>query len=252
VIRPLIFIIPFVFVLFLLGIEEGRTSSFNVSPLKIVLSGKSSSALLEITNQSAESLRLQLSASAWDQSPTGEILLGATDDIILFPPLLTIEPGELRKIRLGAVTPRGAAEKTYRVVLEELPAIKSSSTGGGQVRVLTRMTIPVFLDPSKVVSSGQIEGLTMRNATASFEIRNTGNTHFTPQHIRLTGKGAGGQAVAKHEISGWYILAGGIRRFDVSLTPADCRRLKSLTVEAQTEAGPLNAEVEVGSNGCGR
>jgi hypothetical protein len=47
-------------------------------------------------------------------------------------------------------------------------------------------------------------------------------------------------------------LAGGTRRFDVSLSPADCRRLKSLTVEAQTEAGPLNAEVEVGSNGCGR
>lgn len=249
--RPLGFIIPFVFVLFLLGVEEGRTSSFNVSPLKIVLSGKSSSALLEITNQSAESLRLQLSVSAWDQSPTGEILLGATDDIILFPPLLTIEPGELRKIRLGAVTTRGAAEKTYRVVLEELPTMKSSSTGGGQVRVLTRMTIPVFLDPSQVVSSGQIEGLTMRNATASFEIRNNGSTHFTPQHIRLTGKGAGGQAVAKHEISGWYILAGGTRRFDVPLSPADCRRLKSLAVEAQTEAGPLNAEVEVGPNGCG-
>jgi fimbrial chaperone protein len=251
VIRPLVFIIPFVFVLFLLGIEEGRTSSFNVSPLKIVLSGKSSSALLEITNQSAESLRLQLSVSAWDQSPSGEILLGATDDIILFPPLLTVEPGELRKIRLGAVTARGAAEKTYRVVLEELPAMKSSSTGGGQVRVLTRMTIPVFFEPSKVVSSGQIDGLTMQNATASFEIRNNGSTHFTPQHIRLTGKGAGGQAVATHEISGWYILAGGTRRFDVPLSPADCRRLKSLTVEAQTEAGPLNAEVEVGPNGCG-
>ena len=250
-IRPLVFIIPFVLVLFLLGIEEGRTSSFNVSPLKIVLSGKSSSALLEITNQSAESLRLQLSVSAWDQSPSGEILLGPTDDVILFPPLLTVEPGELRKIRLGAVTTRGAAEKTYRVVLEELPAMKSSSTGGGQVRVLTRMTIPVFFEPSKVVSSGQIEGLTMRNATASFEIHNTGNTHFMPQHIRLTGEGAGGQAVAKHEISGWYILAGGVRRFDVSLSPADCRRLKSLTVEAQTEAGPLNAAVEVGPNWCG-
>lgn len=248
--RPVGLIVATALVLSFFNIEEGRTSTFNVSPLKIILSGKSSSALLEITNQSNEPLRLQLSVSAWDQSPTGEMLLGATEDIILFPSLLTVEAGERRKVRLGTVTPRSTAEKAYRIVLEELPPTKSASSEGGQIRVLTRMTIPVFLEPSKVVSGGEITGLTMRNAIASFEIRNTGNTHFSAQHIQLEGVGTAGKAVAKREITGWYVLAGGTRRYDVPLTADDCRNLKTLMVEAQTDAGPLKAQADVRAEGC--
>ena len=94
--RPLIgFVLYLILVQLLFVVEEGWTSTFNVSPLQIVLSGKTSSALLEIKNQSTEPLRLQLSVSAWDQSPSGEMVLAATEDIILFPSLLTLEGGFL-------------------------------------------------------------------------------------------------------------------------------------------------------------
>jgi fimbrial chaperone protein len=240
-------------VLSLFNPEEGRTSSFNVSPLKIVLSGKSSSALLEITNQSPEPLRLQLSVSAWDQSPAGEVLLTATEDVVLFPPLLTVEPGEKRKIRLGAVTPRSVTEQTYRVVVEELPPAKPEEAEGGVIRVLTRMTIPVFLEPlNKKTVSGEIVNLTLRNGTAFFDVRNTGNAHFSVRHIELVGIGTSGQPIAKHGIEGWYVLAGTSRRYDIRLSSGECRDLKTLTVEAQSEAGPLQAHVDVNAEGCGR
>ncbi len=238
-------------VLFLFTAEEGRTSSFNVSPLRIVLSGKTSSALLEVTNESPEPVRLQLSVSAWDQKPTGELLLAATDDIILFPPLLTIEPGEKRKIRLGAVTPRGLAEKTYRVILEELPPPKSSEADAGVIRVLTRMTIPVFLEPSRKDVSGDIAALTVRNGTASFELRNTGNTHFSVHHIQLVAMDKAGQPIAKHDMEGWYVLAGGMRRYEVRLSPESCRKVKTLMVEAQSDVGPLATQAEMSVEGCG-
>ena len=239
-----------VLVLSLFNVEEGGTSTFNVSPLKILLSGKSSSALLEIANQSAEPLRLQLSISSWDQSPAGEMVLGATEDIVLFPSLMTVEAGEKRKVRMGMVGPRSVSEKSYRIVVEELPPLKLTPSDGGQIRVLTRMTIPVFLEPSKVVSSGQIAGLTLQNATASFEIRNTGNTHFSAQHIQLVGVGTDGQPITKRDIDGWYILAGGSRRYDVRLSAKDCRSLKTITVEAQTDAGPLKAQAGVRAEEC--
>lgn len=231
--------------------EEGRTSSFNVSPLRIVLSGKTSSALLEVTNESPEPVRLQLSVSAWDQKPTGEIVLEATDDIILFPPLLTIEPGEKRKIRLGAVTPRGLAEKTYRVILEELPPARSDGADAGVIRVLTRMTIPVFLEPSRKEVSGDIAALTMRNGTASFELRNTGNTHFSVHHIQLVALDKTGQPIAKHDLEGWYILAGGKRRYEIRLPTESCRKVKTLKVDAQSDVGPLAAQAEMSVEGCG-
>lgn len=251
--KPVGLILSTLLVLFFLQTEEGRASTFNVSPLKIVLSGRSSSALLEITNQSAEPLRLQLSVSSWDQSPTGQMLLQETEAIILFPPLLTIEPGEKRKVRLGAVTPRDLTEKSYRIVLEELPPLADSSApADNQIRVLTRMTIPVFLQPPKRMTSGQISDLTMHHATASFEIRNTGNTHFSVQQIELVGAGATGQPLLTRQIDGWYILAGGTRRYDLPLSTDECRGLRTVSVEAHTDAGPLNARLNLPTEGCGR
>ncbi len=251
--RPIWVMFACALVLSLLHPEEGRTSSFNVSPLKIVLSGKSSSALLEITNQSDEPLRLQLSVSVWDQSPAGEILLTATDDVIVFPPLFTVEPGEKRKIRLGAVTPRGVTEKSYRVVVEELPPAKPGETEGGVIRVLTRMTIPVFLEPlNKKTVTGEIVNLTLRNGTASFDVRNTGNMHFSVSRIEVVGLGTSGEPIARHGVEGWYVLAGSSRRYDIRLSSADCRNLTALTVEAQSEAGPLRARADVNAEGCGR
>ena len=242
-----------VLVLFFLQTEEGRTSTFNVSPLKIVLSGKSSSALVEITNQSAEPLRLQLSVSSWDQSLTGEVLLKETDEVILFPPLLTIEPGEKRKVRLGTVTPRGVTEKSYRIVLEELPPAADSPTEArNQIRVLTRMTIPVFLEPSKQVASGHITDLTVHRSAVSFEIRNTGTTHFTIQQVEVVGTGATGRPLLTRQLDGWYVLAGGSRRYDLSLSADECRDLRMVSVDVQTDAGPFNARLDLPAGGCSR
>ena len=240
-------------VLFFLQTEEGRTSTFNVSPLKIVLSGKSSSALVEITNQSADPLRLQLSVSSWDQSPAGEMLLHETDEIILFPPLLTVEPGEKRKIRLGAVTPRGVTEKSYRIVLEELPPAADSPTEvRNQIRVLTRMTIPVFLEAAQQVVSGHIADLTVRRSAASFEVRNTGTTHFTIHQVELAGTGATGRPLLTRRLDGWYVLAGGSRRYELPLSADECRDLRLVSVEAQTDAGPFNARLDLPAGGCSR
>lgn len=249
--RPIGRILSAILVLFLLHAEEGRTSTFNVSPLKIVLSGKSSSALLEITNQSADPLRLQLSVSSWNQSPTGEMILKETEEVILFPPLLTVEPGEKRKIRLGAVTPRDPIEKSYRIILEELPPMAgSSSETGGQIRVLTRMTIPVFLEPTKLVSEGRIAELAIHDSTVSFEVRNTGTTHFSVQHIRLVGTDVANQPLLTRSIDGWYILAGETRRYRLTLPIEDCRGLRTVSVEALTDASPLKAHIDLPAEGC--
>lgn len=246
-------VVSMLFVLLFLHAEEGRTSAFNVSPLKIVLSGKSSSALLEITNQSETPLRLQLSVSSWNQSPLGEIVLSATDEVLLFPPLLTVEPGEKRKVRLGAVTPRDHVEKSFRIVLEELPPLADSSAEtGGRIRVLTRMTIPVFLEPSKPVFEGQITDLSIRDATLSFEIRNAGTTHFFVQQIHVAGMDASGQPLLTRTIEGWYILAGGTRRYGLPIPNDDCRGLRTLSIEALTDGGPLKSHMNLPAGWCVR
>src|SRR5206468_4339846 len=125
---------------------RASATSFTVTPIQVVLATSTSSTLLTVANQSADTLRLEVSAFAWDQAPDGEMQLTATEDVLFFPSLLTLGPGERRNVRVGAATAAAASEKTYRIFVEELPPPEGGSTAPKKsgVRILTRMGIPVF------------------------------------------------------------------------------------------------------------
>jgi fimbrial chaperone protein len=82
-----------------------------------------------------------------ESNAKGEMLLTATDDLIFYPNLLAIEPGEERNIRVGANKSIVATEKSYRIFVEELPPAEKSDHSG--IRILTKMGIPVFIQPAK-------------------------------------------------------------------------------------------------------
>ncbi len=176
-------------------------STFTVNPVQLVLTGRARSALLTLTNTSPEPLRFQLSVVAWDQSPQGELVLTPTRDIAFFPRLLSLGPGEERKVRVGALVPPGTTEKTYRIFVEELPPREPpGGEPGARVRVLTRMGIPIFLRPANPVVEGRIEAAEVRNGRLSFRLVNRGTVHFLVQEVRLTGLGAGGEPVLSGDL----------------------------------------------------
>src|SRR5262245_59654011 len=90
-------------------------ATFTISRVQVFLSPAVKSEVLTLANVSAAPLRFQLNVFAWDQSPQGEMVLTPTRDIVFFPPLLTLAPGEQRNIRVGTATPPGSSEKTFRL-----------------------------------------------------------------------------------------------------------------------------------------
>ena len=48
-------------------------SAFSVSPTRVMLAPGSTSAVLTLTNDSADAIRFQLSAFAWDQTEDGHM-----------------------------------------------------------------------------------------------------------------------------------------------------------------------------------
>jgi len=179
------------------------------------------------------------------------MVLAATEDLILFPSLITLEGKETRKVRLGAAVARGASEKTYRVFIEELPSKEAQPPPGGQVRVLTRLSIPVFLQPPKIAFQGQVTDFKVQDGTASFDIRNIGNSYFSARQIEVIGYEASGRLLFKQQFEGWYILAAGRRHYDVRLSRQDCQTLVRLTVGVQTSVTPLKGEIDVSPGACG-
>jgi fimbrial chaperone protein len=228
---------PFSLLLAVIGslfvnVMHGGAGTFQVAPTQLFLSAKTPSAMLALSNESSEALRFQLAVFAWDQNTAGEVLLSATDDIIFFPVLFTLKPGETRNIRVGTSAPRAEVEKTYRLYVEELPQHHAGESAG-EVRILTRFGIPIFLQPDKAAAQPQINNIAIEGGRLSFEIQNAGNMHFFPRQIEISGYSFAGERVFGQNLNGWYILAGKARIYDIPLPKALCASIKAVTVEVQ-------------------
>ena len=227
-----------------------RGAEVQVNPVVILLSPAARSALVTVRNAGAEPVRFEVQVRAWDQSPAGEMLLSPTEDIVAFPPILTLAPGEERNLRIAATTPFGAVEKTYRVFVQELPPERPDAQP--QVRVLSRIGLPVFLAAARPVARAEVDDLAVRGGKVSFRLRNTGTAHVRPSSVELMATGDGGAPLLQRSLDAWYVLAGGERRYEVELPAATCPRVREVSVTVDLGAEPLRARAAVGADACAR
>lgn len=230
--------------------ESGGAATFTVNPVQVYLSAKTRSVILTLRNVSDGTLRFQLDAHAWDQDERGEMALQPTRDIVFFPALVTLAPGEERNIRVGTATPQAANEKTYRIFVEELPPPAGTILPPGQVRVLTKVGIPIFIEAIKASAAARVDDARLRAGAVSFAVRNTGTVHFVVQSVRLVGFGPAGERIVEGAEEGWYVLPGGVRRYEMTLPAADCARIRSLAIEVQTSRTTLNERVDAPAGAC--
>jgi fimbrial chaperone protein len=229
------------------GASLASAATFTVDPTQIFLRNRTGSVLLTLHNQSADSLSFQLSVFAWTQSSTGEMQLQPTQDIVFFPPLLTLKPSETRRVRVGTATTFDAKEKSYRIFVEELPPTDAPKG----VRVLTKMGIPIFLRPVKEVATASLTDLRQQNGQLKFTLSNEGTVHFVPRNIKVRGL-AGSKTAFERELEGWYLLAGGRRDFETALPKDACAQVTSIIVDVQFESNQVQERLQTPTGACAR
>jgi fimbrial chaperone protein len=223
-------------------------ATFRVDPTQVFLSGRTGSVLLTLRNESDETLQFQLSVFAWTQSPTGEMQLEPTEDIVFFPTLLTLKPMETRRVRVGSATSQDTREKTYRIFVEELPP--ANPVGNG-IRVLTKMGIPIFVRPVKEVATATLTDLRQQDGALRFTLANAGTVHVVPQSITVRGL-AGSNTAFDQDLEGWYVLAGGRREFDMAVPKNACAQVTSIVVDVQFASGKLQERLQTPNGACPR
>ena len=212
-------------------------SSFRVTPIRVDLNSRVSSSLMTLTNDSPDELRFQISAFEWSQAEgTGEMNLTPTKDVVFFPALLTVKPGEERKVRVGSTVKSGDVEKTYRIFFEELPPLTTpETTTGSEVKIITKLGVPIFIEPAKSLVVGEIPNASMSAGKLAFDVKNNGNVHFLARSVKVIGLDAAGKAVVEKQREGWYVLRGGSRRYDLEFKPEECRTLKTIRISVDTD-----------------
>jgi fimbrial chaperone protein len=256
------------FLAVLLSCSAGTArADFSIVPLGVVLTPQKSTDLITIHNRGSKQVRLQLSGYAWDQTADGKMKLTPTDEVVFYPPLVTIAPDEDRIVRVGAAAPFGFVEKTYRLIAEELPPPPESLPPGAEkavitkVIVLTKVSVPVFMEAPTTVHSDSLAGAELRNGQVSFQIKNAGNTRITIGIPSVQGFSAGGKSVYTGTANrGNYVLPGEATLFELDVPSKQCSEIRKLVITAPIgkptgeydSAGEiLKAELSVTPDKCG-
>lgn len=196
-----------------------RATAVAIDPTRLHLSAKTHSQSLALRNSGTEKARFQVSAFSWQQSPGGEMQLTPTEDILFFPSLLQIAPGETRKVRVATNVPPETIEKSYRLFVDELPPPNANTTGA--IRVLTRLGIPLFLQPTAPLSRAALNAEVKRGHLL-VALENRGNSFLFAQSVRVVGRDASGKVRLEQDLPAWYVLAHGRRAYDVALDETVC------------------------------
>lgn len=237
--------------LFVMPAGPAHAGPFVVHPTRLELGIGRPSGALVVRNEGTSPLVFQVTGMHWTQDHEGQEHYGDTDDLIYFPRLLTLPPGESAIIRVGLRRPAGPMEKTYRLFIEQLatpdPAHQESHA---RVRVLVRLGAPVFVAPLTPRHQLAVPAFEAAHHQVRWTLHNEGSRHEVFQAITLRGLDTVGAEVYRREFAGRYFLAGATRQFLADLPAETCSHIHRLTLEVRTDRAQITRQLEAGALVC--
>jgi len=153
-----------------------NAASIRLSPVNVEILSDQSASSISLYNQSNESADLQIRIFEWTQN-AGQDQLIPTDDIAISPPFLKLKPNDSYNLRVVRIKPEPiSGEKTYRIILDELPKPIDSRKASQGVNVLLRSSLPVFVVNKDAITQLNWKIDAKQNDT-SLNISNIGNRH---------------------------------------------------------------------------
>ena len=187
---------------------------FSVAPIRVDFAAGLRIGAVTVTSEDDHPLVFKNSPSLWTQNADGGDIYTPTSDLVVTPPLLRVETGEPRIVRIGTLREPGDVERSYRVFLEE-QAPAHPEGGGATIAVVIKFGVPVFVAPRSERVAGSAEIVERKPARVTLQVKNTGNVHFNVETITANG-------VALKDVSSWYLLPGTTRRYDLAIPPDAC------------------------------
>jgi fimbrial chaperone protein len=232
------------------GAAPACAGNFVVDPVVATLTPRAPSTLFMMSNTGSGPLRFELSSSEWRQGPEGQIILAPTDDVIFFPQLFALDAGAKRKIRVGMAVPAEEMEKSYRLLVAQLPSPAGERPANSGIELITRLSIPVFVEPSVIRKGGGLASVSATGRNVSFQVTNDGNVHLVVEKATVTGLNAGGTTAFTREAKAWYVLAGQTSNYNFELTADECARAQTIVVTIKTDSKAFDQRVAGTPRSC--
>ncbi|MDO7540087.1 fimbrial biogenesis chaperone [Acinetobacter nosocomialis] len=192
-----------------------NAATIRLSPVTVEILSHQKASSISLYNQSNESADLQVRIFEWTQN-NGQDQLTPTDEINISPPFLKLKPNESYNLRVVRIKPEPiSGEKTYRIIIDELPKPVDSRKASQGVNVLLRSSLPVF-----VVNKDAITQLNWKIDThqkePSLNINNVGNRHALLNDLTLVDNTENKSYPIKVNTVNGYILAKQAKSYSIS------------------------------------
>jgi len=208
----------------------------NVRPIRVDMSNDERSTAITVTNENETPELLRVEGNTWDQNSGNDAYAPSDDQLFIVPPVLSIDPGQSKVIRLGLREPAsGPRERAFRVFITQVPSALSE---GGEVKIAFRVGIPIFVTTRALPSSKKPNAAPLLAWTAKLDgprrvhlsVQNLGNTHVHIDAVHIYADASQHHLVGDVSLSD-YVLAGAARTFDLT-APADLT-LPTIVVEGR-------------------
>jgi len=196
-----------------LGAGLARASSLSVIPISLDVTQQSGIGALTLRNREARPLNVQVRIFRWSQSD-GQDRLEPTQDVVVTPPIVTINAGadyivRLQRTNSGAIS----GEEAYRAVIDELP--NPNRQRNGTIAILLRYIVPIFFLSPDASQPKLAWSLSHSGAAAVLTAANSGDKRIqlvdlklaTAERSVVVGKGLAGYVLG-HSTRTWTVTAG--------------------------------------------
>ena len=187
---------------------------FSVAPIRVDFTAGTRIGAVTVTSEDDHPLVFRNTPSLWTQNAEGADVYTPSSDLVVTPPLLRVEAGVPRIVRIGTLREPGDVERSYRVFLEE-QAPANPEGAGATIAVVIKFGVPVFVAPRSERVAGSAEIVERKRGRISMQVKNTGNVHFNVEAITANG-------VPVKDVSSWYLLPGTARRYDLAIPQEAC------------------------------
>mgnify|MGYP003582649686 CR=1 FL=1 len=193
-------------------------AGLQISPISLELPADKKADGVWLRNTGTEVVHAQVRVYRWSQEQ-GEDVLTPDNGMVASPPMIQVAAGQqqlVRVVRVGATAAPAANERTYRLVIDELPVNKPGTRIG--LDFVFRYSIPVFIAgtaPAKAVLNWSVQ---QSGKKAWLQVKNNGTSRAQLANIAFTPT-QGKTTMVLEGLAG-YALAGQYRRLELSSSPS--------------------------------
>jgi P pilus assembly chaperone PapD len=202
------------------------------SPTSFTFDGSTDQALLELFNNDSTPLVWTAKILRWDLDDAGVDHFFETSDFVIESQTIVLPPKSGRTVKIKPNgKPASASEQTYRLLLT------TERQEASDFRVTYNHTLPIFLTAKKRYVARSLSNISSSPNRMEISVSNDGSDHAYLETISVRAFDKSGYTLYNIKESGWYILSGRARTYQVMLSEVDCRNQSEVQIAAKFRDG---------------